>query len=128
MSERQLQFRVGLFVIAALAATVVMVFQFGEIQNYLRPKYTISIRFKSAPGISVSTPVRRNGVYIGAVTNVRFDDKNGGLIVQAAIKDGVRLWADGHPRLVSSLLGDSAIEFLPGRGDHWLKNGDTIEA
>jgi len=128
MSERQLQFRVGLFVIAALVATVVMVFQFGEIQSYLRPKYSIAIRFRSAPGISVSTPVRRNGVYVGSVTSVQFDDKNGGLIARAAIKDGVRLWADGHARLVSSLLGDSAIEFVPGKGNRWLKDGDTIEA
>jgi phospholipid/cholesterol/gamma-HCH transport system substrate-binding protein len=128
MSERQLELRVGLFVIVALVATVAMVFEFGEIQSYMRPKYTISIRFRNAPGIAISTPIRRNGVLIGSVTNVQFDDKNGGLIVKAAIKQGVRLWPDGRVRLVSSLLGDSAIEFLPGHSDRALKEGDTVEA
>ncbi len=128
MSERQLQFRVGLFVIAATVATVVLVFQFGEIQNYLRPKYTIRIRFRAATGIAVSTPIRRNGVHIGSVTAVEFDDKGGGVVARAAIKDGVRLWPDGRVRLVNSLLGDSAIEFLPGKSDQRLKDGDTVDA
>jgi phospholipid/cholesterol/gamma-HCH transport system substrate-binding protein len=128
VSERQLQFRVGLFVITAMVATVVLVFQFGQIQSYLRPKYTILIHFKTAPGMSVATPVRRNGVMIGSVTSLQFDDKNGGLVARASIKDGVRLWPDGRVRLVSSLLGDQAIEFLPGRSDKALKSGDSVEA
>jgi phospholipid/cholesterol/gamma-HCH transport system substrate-binding protein len=127
MSERQLQFRVGIFVILATVATVMMVFQFGNLQNRLRPKYRIAVRFRSAVGISVGTPVRRNGVLIGSVTNVEFDDRNGGLVAYTAIKDGVRLWPDGHVRLVSSLLGDSAVEFLPGRSTKSLKDGDTVE-
>ena len=128
MTERQLQFRVGLFVSLALASIAALIFQFGEIQRYLRPKYTVNIRFKAASGIAVSTPVRRNGVLIGSVTAVHFDDENGGLIVRASIKDGVRLWPDGRVRLVSSLLGDSAIEFLPGKSKQALKDGDTVEA
>jgi phospholipid/cholesterol/gamma-HCH transport system substrate-binding protein len=128
MSERQLQFRVGVFVSLALASIVALVFEFGEIQTFLRPKYTVKIRFKTATGIAVSTPVRRNGVLIGSVKSVQFDDENGGLVVHASIKDGVRLWPDGHVRLVSSLLGDSAIEFLPGKSTQALKDGDTVEA
>ena len=127
MSERQLQFRVGVFVIFATVAMIVMVFEFGNLQNRLRPKYKVAIRFRSAVGISIGTPVRRNGVLIGSVTNVQFDDKGGGLVVHTEIKDGVRLWPDGHVRLVSSLLGDSAIEFSPGRSTKSLKDGDTVE-
>ncbi len=127
MSERQLQFRVGVFVIFATVAMIVMVFEFGNLQNRLRPKYKVAIRFRSAVGISIGTPVRRNGVLIGSVTNVQFDDKGGGLVVHTEIKDGVRLWPDGHVRLVSSLLGDSAIEFSPGRSAKYLKDGDTVE-
>jgi phospholipid/cholesterol/gamma-HCH transport system substrate-binding protein len=128
MSERQLQFRVGIFVSVALASIVGLIFEFGEIQTFLRPKYTVHIRFKSATGIAVSTPVRRNGVLIGSVKSVQFDDENGGLIVSASIKDGVRLWPDGRVRLNTSLLGDSAIEFLPGKSPIALKDGDTVEA
>jgi phospholipid/cholesterol/gamma-HCH transport system substrate-binding protein len=127
MSERQLQFRVGVFVIVATVAMIVMVFEFGNLQNRLRPKYKVAIRFRSAVGISIGTPVRRNGVLIGSVTNVQFDDKSGGLVVHTEIKDGVRLWPDGHVRLVSSLLGDSAIEFTPGHSAKLLKDGDTVE-
>ena len=127
MSERQLQFRVGVFVIAAMVATVMMIFQFGNLQNRLRPKYRIAIHFHSAVGISIGTPIRRNGVLIGSVTGVDFDDKSGGLVVHTEIRDGVRLWPDGHVRLVSSLLGDSAVEFSPGRSPKALKDGDSVE-
>src|ERR1700749_2215633 len=91
MSERQLQFRVGVFVILAMIATVVLVFQFSSLQNRLRPKYRVAVRFRSAVGVAVGTPVRRNGVMIGAVTRVDFDDKSGGLVVQTEIRDGGRL-------------------------------------
>ncbi|HET6326859.1 MAG TPA: MlaD family protein [Planctomycetaceae bacterium] len=128
MTERQLQFRVGIFVSVALASIVGLIFEFGEIQTLLRPKYTVKIRFKSASGIAVSTPVRRNGVLIGSVKAVQFDDENGGLIVSASIKDGVHLWPDGRVRLNTSLLGDSSIEFLPGKSNQALKDGDTVEA
>jgi phospholipid/cholesterol/gamma-HCH transport system substrate-binding protein len=127
MSERQLQFRVGIFVILAMIATVVMVFEFSSLQSRLRPKYRVAVRFRSAVGVAVGTPVRRNGVLIGAVTRVEFDDKTGGLVVYTEIRDGVRLWPDGHVRLVSSLLGDSAVEFVPGRSNKSLKDGDTVE-
>ncbi len=115
MTERQLQFRVGVFVIVATVAMIVMVFQFGNLQNHLRPEIQGEIRFRSAVGIAIGTPVRRNGVLIGSRDGRAFRRQARRPDCEALeIKDGVRLWPDGHVRLVSSLLGDSAIEFLPG--------------
>ena len=118
MSERQLQFRVGVFVILAMVAMIVMVFEFGNLQNRLRPKYKVAIRFKSAVGIAVGTPVRRNGVLIGSVTGVDFDDKSGGLIVHTEIRDGIRTCRGLRIRSLHYGIAGRAdvVEFRPDEG------------
>ena len=57
MSDRQLQFRVGLFVLIALGLIGVMVFQFGELQSLWRRQYQIAVHFESAPGVHAGSPV-----------------------------------------------------------------------
>ncbi len=127
MSENQLQFRVGLFVIVAVLAMVAMIFQFGELHTLWQPKYAISVWFESAPSVYHDTPVRRNGVTIGSVSDVRFDDKRGGVIVVLEIRNEVKLRKDARARLVNSLLGDATIEFSPGRDQAFLPAGAVLE-
>jgi phospholipid/cholesterol/gamma-HCH transport system substrate-binding protein len=127
MTERQLQFRVGLFVLAAAAATAVMVFKFSDIKELWEPKYSIAIHFDTAPGVFPDTPVRRNGIAIGAVREVLFDEEHGGVVVHVEIRESIRLRADAEPRLMRSLLGDSRVEFTPGRSRELLQPGSRIE-
>lgn len=127
MTERQMQFRVGLFVILAVIATAVMVFQFGQVGEFFHPQYPLLIHFDSAPGVYPGTPVRRNGVAIGKVDDVVFDKYEGGVIVIARINNDVQLRQDAEPGLVQSLLGDATIEFTPGKSPRFLETGAKIE-
>ncbi|MBW3542458.1 MAG: MCE family protein [Planctomycetes bacterium] len=127
MTERQLQFRVGLFVIAAAVVAGVIVFQFSELKNLWEPTYSLAIHFDSAPGVFPSTPVRRNGIAIGKVREVAFDERHGGVVVFVDIREHIRLRADTHPRLVRSLLGDAKIDFTPGTSKQVLPPGSRIE-
>lgn len=127
MSERQLQFRVGLFVLVALVATGVMVFEFGEIRTLWERRYPLTIHFKEAPGVYPGTPVRRNGVPIGNVEAIAFDEEHGGVLVTVEIRERFRLRVDAQPRLVSSLLGDSTIEIQAGRAEKFLAPGSRIK-
>lgn len=127
MSERQLQFRVGLFALAALVATGVMIFQFGEIRALWEPRYPLLIHFTEAPGIFPGTPVRRNGVPIGKVRSLDFDEQHGGVLVVVDIKERFRMRLDSRPELVRSLLGDASIEFQPGSSDKFLAPGSRIK-
>jgi phospholipid/cholesterol/gamma-HCH transport system substrate-binding protein len=45
MTERQLQFRVGIFVIVAMVIMVGMVFAFGNVGSYWDKSYTIGVHF-----------------------------------------------------------------------------------
>ena len=75
MTERQLQFRIGIFAIVTITAAGVMVFYFGNLKSYWEPSYTVAIHFDSSPGVYPSTPVRRNGITIGSVREIAFDEQ-----------------------------------------------------
>ncbi len=126
MTERQLQFRVGIFVLAAMTIAGVMVFQFGELRAIWERHYTVAIHFDTAPGVQPSTPVRRNGITIGRVREVVFDEEQGGVIVWIDVRAKYRLRRDAQPRLVRSLLGDASIALSPGRSRQYLPAGGKL--
>ncbi len=114
MTERQLQFRVGLFVLAALAICTALVLKFGDLQRYWQQTYQLGIHFDAAPGLQTGTPVRNNGIPIGSVSDVLLDEKDGGVLVVVDIEADRKLRKDSQPMLVRTLLGDASIEFSPG--------------
>ncbi|MBI1312174.1 MCE family protein [bacterium] len=117
MNERQLQFRVGLFVIAALSVVGVLIFQFGEVRDLLTERYEVLVHFESAPGVLVGSPVRINGVQIGTVGNIHLDQNSGGVLLTLNVEQKYHLRADSQPFLQQSLLGDTVVEISPGRSD-----------
>ena len=121
MTERQLQFRVGLFVIAAMIAGLGLGFQFGNMNWFLVRTYGVQVHFDEAPGVQSGTPVRKNGVTIGSVQEVLFDETQGGVILRLDINERFTLRRDSQARISRSLLGDATIEFSPGRSKELLR-------
>lgn len=117
MDEKVLQFRVGVVVVAAVIITVFLVFVFGEGQRVLQGQYTIYMRFPQAPGVTVDTPIRKNGVLIGRVTRVELEDN--GVLLTAKIDKNRRLRRSEVCRIgTATFLGDAVIEFLlPGENE-----------
>lgn len=113
MTERQLQFRVGLFVLTALALGTAIVLQFSELQSYFDVRYQIAIKFEKSPGVQAGVPVKQNGVDIGSVREVRADD-GGGVLVIVEIKEDVVLRRDSQPQVKRTLFGDASIVFPLG--------------
>lgn len=126
MTERQLQFRVGLFVIAALVICAVLVIQFGDLHKYLQETYQIAIHFDSTPGLQQGTPVRQNGISIGSVTEVVADERDGGVLVIVDVRADCRLHRDARAMLVRTLLGDASIEFTAGSSHEFLPPNTKI--
>ncbi len=127
MSERQLQFRVGLFVLVSLAICTTLVIQFGDVQKYLEQTYQLGIHFDDAPGLQTGTPVRQNGIGIGSVTDILLDEQDGGVLVVIDIQQGRKLRRDSQPALVRTLLGDASIEFSPGLSKEFLPPNTRID-
>lgn len=125
MDERVIQFRVGVVVIAAICITVILVGLFGL---GFRRQYTLSMQVAQAPGVSVDTPVRKNGVLIGRVSSVDLLDE-GGVLLTLKI-DAERKIRKGEIPVIStaSLFGDAIIEFVPSQKDDpaLFEDGEVI--
>lgn len=127
MSDSRLQFRVGLFVIASIVVATGLALRFGELAWLWENNYSLAIHFDQAPGVMRGVPVRKNGVTIGRVREVYFDEKRGGVMVVTEIASKYPLRTDSQVQLTQSLLGDATIEFSPGKSKDLLKPGATLD-
>ncbi|HCO24956.1 MAG TPA: MCE family protein [Gimesia maris] len=126
MTDRQIQFRVGLFVISAMITGAGMIFQFGQLETLWKKKYTIAMRFESISGVHQGTPVVRHGIRIGEVDKIITSDSKPGVMLLVNISESQHLRKDASPQIVSSIMGDSKIVIEPGASSEFLNPGDRL--
>lgn len=124
-NERRLQFQVGLVVLIALAIGTALVIRFGDLQKDLQQRYIVSVHLETAGGLYQGAPALMSGLPIGFVSQIRFGD-DGGVIADLGIRPNIKIKADSLPMVTRSLLGEAAIEFLPGRSEELLVDGSEI--
>jgi phospholipid/cholesterol/gamma-HCH transport system substrate-binding protein len=109
MDENVLKLRVGLFVLIAIILLTILVFLNSE--GWKR-QYMVYIKPVSAPGVTVGTPVRKNGILIGRVKTVAAEDDH--VLLGLAINEGSYVYENEVASIgAESILGDAAIEILP---------------
>ena len=85
---------------------------FGQMPTIIYGTYKLYITFDQAPGVTEGTPVRKSGILIGRVSNVRFSDDDTKVEVMVAIQKKFRLHKNEVCRVQSNLLGDASLEFI----------------
>ncbi|MDA1055479.1 MAG: MlaD family protein [Planctomycetota bacterium] len=129
MNEKLIAFRVGVVVLAAACLAVVLIGIFGGSKDVFKSRYTIILRFPRAPGVTVDTPVRKNGVHIGRVTDVALEKDH---VVLTAMIDSNReiMKSEVCTITTTSLLGDTVLEFVQGSdrppSDEVVHDGDWL--
>ncbi len=115
MDDNKLRFGVGVLVIAAIGIGVILTFLFGAFPAILSREYTVTVFFKSAAGVNTNTPVLRDGVKIGRVSDIQLQDK-GGVVLSLAIDAEHTMSHEYIPEIgIGSLItGDSKLEFRKG--------------
>ena len=133
MDERVLRFRVGIVVVAATILSVILIILMGEATvPFLSDRYNIFVKLTNAPGVAVGTPVRKSGIRIGRITEVKLLEGSEGVLLTAEIDGKYTLSHAEIARLNSeSLLGDAVLEFVLS-GDETMKtslikDGDYLE-
>ena len=114
MSERVIQFRVGVMVLATAIIAGILIVLFGDLPSLVQSTYPLRMNFSEARGVSSGTPVRKNGILVGRVNSVMLDER-GGVSVVAQIDSYVPVYRDETPRVASTILGDAEIELIAGR-------------
>ena len=128
MNERDMQFRIGLFVIAAGLVLTMLTIWFGESPSLLRDHAFVKVRYADAPGVAEGITVRKSGIRIGEVLSIAFDDPSGGndgVIVILSLDKKIKLRKDSRARISRSLIGDVAIDMQPGASPDLLEYGKT---
>ena len=120
-NQKAINFRVGLFVIIAIAILSIIIILLGGEQSYFEKSYTLKTSFKNTAGLIKGAAVRLSGVRIGAVTDLGFAaDPVGDKVINVTMlisKGGMaRLNPDSKATIkTEGLLGDKFIEILPGQ-------------
>jgi phospholipid/cholesterol/gamma-HCH transport system substrate-binding protein len=114
MNNRDLRFRVGLFVLASLVLLAVLITIFSGFPTLFKRYNRYTVILPEAPGVGAGTPVRRSGVRIGEVENVKLDEETGQVRVSIIVEKQHTIHHSDEATLVHSLLGgDTSIDFMP---------------
>ena len=129
MHSKAIEIWVGLFVVAGMAALLMLSMKVSNIQAFTETKgYSITASFENIGGLKVRSPVTMAGVVVGRVASIGFDRDTFEAIVTMNIQDQY----DNIPKdtsasiYTSGLLGEQYIGLEPGGSETNLKSGDSI--
>ncbi len=116
MDDTKLRFGVGVLVLSAVGVGIILTFLFGAFPAVLASSYNLTVDMDSAAGVSQNTPVLRDGVRIGRVTEIKLKPE-GGVSLMLSIDSARQLNRGYVPRTVTGSLitGDAKLEFQKDR-------------
>jgi len=116
--EIALKFRVGVFVLVALAVFLGLVYALGARARLFEARYTIHADFTEVGGLVEGATVRLAGVQIGRVTGVHLPGEPGGKVrvdLTIAKRYSDRIRKNSIARIeTQGLLGDKIVEITVG--------------
>jgi len=116
--ELGLKFRVGVFVLLALAAFLGTIYALGARARLFEARYVIHADFTEVAGLTEGATVRLAGVQIGRVTGVHLPGEPGGKVrvdLDITRRYADRIRQDSVARIeTQGLLGDKVVEVTVG--------------
>ena len=126
-------FRLGLFIIAALAVLVVGVFLIGSRESMFQSTYQLKAQFQNVAGLADGADVRVGGLHQGTVKKIQLPNQPEGKVtvtmdLNRASRDVLK--KDSVASIKSEgLIGDKYVEISFGSDSAaQLRDGDTIQS
>jgi len=127
MKRQAIEFSVGIFVLAGIAASAYLAIQLGAGATLGRGSYELEARFANSGGLHAGSSVVLAGVTVGRVEDVRIDPADFSAIATLRIRGGLALPADTMASVkTSGLIGDKFVALAPGADDAVLAPGERI--
>ena len=130
MYSRTVQIWVGLFVVAGMAALLMLSMKVSNISAFTETEgYEIFAHFQNIGGLKVRSPVTMAGVVVGRVSAINFDNKSYEAVVTMNIQDRYNILPEDTSASIftAGLLGEQYISLEPGGSEVLLKAGDNIQ-
>lgn len=121
----KLEAKIGLFVVMALVALLVLSTQVTSLGKWGQSGYPIHAYVDDASGLEKHTHVLMNGVTIGEVQEITIEGKK--VRLKLFINDGVKIPEDSAVIVAQeSLLGAKVLNIAVGDATGMLKQGDVL--
>ena len=120
MNERGRNLIVGGTVLAGLAGLIFLLLIFGYLPRFLQSGYHVEIELEDAVGVNPGSRVDLAGIDVGEVETISFRQPfDGGVLVEARIKDVINIPASAVVVVEKELLGGSStLKFVvEGNGE-----------
>ncbi len=129
MERTTLDLWVGAFVVAGLAALVVLALKVGNLSTYnVSETYPLSAHFLNVGGLKPNASVRSSGVLVGRVTSIELDTERYEARVTMNIDKRYQFPKDTFANILTSgLLGEQYIGLMPGGDSEMLHGGDEFK-
>ena len=129
MERTALDLWVGAFVLAGIAALVVLALKVGNLSTYnVSDTYQLQAYFTNVGGLKPTASVRSAGVLVGRVTDIRLDVERYEARVTMSIDKRYQFPKDTFANIqTAGLLGENYIGLLPGAEEQMLKNGEAFK-
>ena len=129
-SQRMLESFVGLFIIAAFSALVILALKVSGLTSFFKEEgYTVTAYFEDIGGLKLRAPVKVGGVIIGEVSSLALDPTSFKAVVKMHLYNKYNdIPSDSSASILTAgLLGDNYIELTPMYSQTVLKEGSVIE-
>lgn len=129
MERSTLDLWVGAFVVAGIAALVVLALKVGNLSTYNMSKtYQVQAYFTNVGGLKPTASVRSAGVLVGRVSEIVLDRDRYEARVTMTIDERYQFPKDTFANIqTAGLLGENFIGLLPGAEEQMLKSGEVFK-
>jgi phospholipid/cholesterol/gamma-HCH transport system substrate-binding protein len=129
MERTTLDLWVGAFVVAGIAALVVLALKVGNLSTYnVSETYQLQAHFTNVGGLKPTASVRSAGVLVGRVTSISLDPERYEAKVMMSIDKRYQFPKDTFANILTSgLLGEQYIGLMAGGDEKMLQGGDEFK-
>lgn len=126
--NKRIEFVVGIFVLLGVLALVFLALRAGNLSTFsMQPNYTVSAYFDNIGSLKKRSAVKSNGVVVGRVKNIAFDNQMFRAIVEMDIEEQYQFPTDTSASIkTQGLIGEQYIDLTPGADDENLAQGGVI--
>ena len=130
MSKPRLEWRVGIFVVIALALLTGLMIQFSKGTTFFRKTYNIMLHASNVGGLKPRASVLMAGVQVGTVAEIRLGTRGTNVTITLRLFKQYQIYKDARFVLEQAgFLGDQYVAIIATRNEEGIfADGDSAQA